>query len=170
MKTFEFKQNDLKRGVPFAISYCAIMFVGCYFYFGGVFGMADAVDNLGAKASGFLIGLAVLAPFLILLMVLMPKVKVELGSDAINISSNKDQKQIAYKEIFALRLNMINLNRLDNLGQHNNVLAHIQPQSKPEILNQIISEVSNHIPFTKQTGSKNYFGTKIETAIYVRKI
>jgi len=171
MKTFEFKQNDLKRGIPFAIVYLVLVFVGCYFYFGGLLGMADAVNNFGsAKATGFLIGLAVLVPFFILLTVLMPKVKVELGSDKLAISTKKSQKVIFYNEISALQLNISNLNKLDIVGEQNNVLAQIQPQSKPEILDQIISEISNHVMFTKQKGSKNYFGKSIETSLFIRKV
>ncbi|RZK22225.1 MAG: DUF1788 domain-containing protein, partial [Flavobacterium sp.] len=101
--------------------------------------------------------------------ILMPKIKVELGSNVLTISSNKDQKQIAYNEIFGLRLNVVNLNRLDIIDQQNNVLAHIQPQNKPEVLNEIIKELTTHIAFTKQVGSKKYFGTTIETAFYIRK-
>ena len=170
MKTFEFKQNDLKRGIPFAIVYLVLVFVGCYFYFGGLLGMADAANILGSdKATGFLIGLAVLAPFLILLTVLMPKVKVELGLDKITISDKNNQKVIFYNEIYALQLNVSNLNKLDFLGEQNNVLAHMQPQSKPEILTQIINEISNHVMFTKLKGRKKYFGNSIETTIYTKK-
>jgi len=170
MKTFEFKQNDLKRGVPFAIIYLFAVLMGCYFYFGGFLGMADALDNLGSgKMVGFIIGLAVLGPFFIILTALMPKVKVELGSGEITISSNKDQKLISYQEIYALRLNIAKLNRLDIMDRQNNVLAYIQPQNKPVVLAEIITELAHHVQFTKQTGSKKYFGTSIETALYIRK-
>lgn len=170
MKIFEFKQNDLKRGVPFAVIYLTAVVLGCYFYFGGFLGMANALEGFkSGKALGLLVGLCVLGPFIVILTMLMPKVKVEVSSNAITISSNKDQKHFTYTEIYALRLNMTNLNRLDILDQHNQVLAHIQPQSKPEVLNQIIAELANQMAFTKQTGSKSYFGTTVETALYIKK-
>ncbi|RZJ82283.1 MAG: hypothetical protein EOO47_01180 [Flavobacterium sp.] len=171
MKTFEFKQNDLKRGVPFAIIYLGAVLTACYLYFGGFLGMANALENFkSGKALGLLVGLCVLGPFIVILTLLMPKVKVEVGSNAITISSNKNQKQISYTEIYALRLNMTNLNRLDILDQQNNVLTYIQPQNKPEFLAQIIKEVANHVVFTKQVGSKKYFTSTIETAFYIRKV
>lgn len=171
MKTFDFKQNDLKRGIPFAIIYLLVVFAGCYLYFGGFLGMANALDSVGSgRGIGLIIGVVVLGPFIILLTVLMPKVKLELGANALTISSNKNQKQIAYDEIYALQLNMNKLNRLDIIGKQNNVLVHIQPQSQPQILSQIIAEINNHIAFTKQTGSKSYFGTSVETALYIRSV
>lgn len=172
MEKIEFKQNDLKRGVPFAVGYLVLVFGFCFFKFGGVLGMADAVDNLGSsKGAAFLIGLAVLIPFFIILNVIMPKVSIELHSDKIIFTANKkEQKVIAYNDISKLQLHISNLNRLDIVDKHQNILYHIQQQNKPEILNKIISEISKHIDFTKQVGNKSYFGKNIEAVIYYRKM
>ena len=171
MKTFEFKQNDLKRGVPFAIGYFVLLIVACYSIFGGLFGMANALDNFGsAKLAGIAVALAVLTPFIIILKLIMPKVTVELGSNNLTISDKNNQKVIFYNEIFALQLNMSNLNKLDIMDQQNNVLGFIHPQNNPEILAQVISEISNHIEFTKLKGSKKYFGNSIDTTLYSRSI
>ncbi|RZK55994.1 MAG: hypothetical protein EOO87_06550 [Pedobacter sp.] len=171
MKTFEFKQNDLKRGVPFAIAYFVVLIIACYLTFGGLFGMANALSNFGsAKLAAIVVSLAVLAPFIIILNLLMPKIKVELASNNLTISDKNNQKVVFYNEIFALQLNMSNLNRLDIMGQQNNLLGFILPQNNPEILAQVISEISNHVNFTKLKGSKKYFGKSIETSLYNRKI
>lgn len=171
MKTFEFKQNDLKRSVPIAIIYFVLVIVACYLKFGGLFGMANALDNFGStKLAAIVVALAVLVPFIIILSVIMPKVKVELSSNNLTISDKNNQKVIFYNEIFALQLNMSSLNRLDILGRQNDILGFIQPQNNPEILAQVISEISNHVMFTKQKGSKKYFNRSIETTLYSRKV
>ena len=171
MKKIEFKQNDLKRGVPFAIIYLVAVFLGCYFYFGGMIGMADAVNNFGsAKGIGLLVGLVVLAPFLIILNFLMPKILIELDSEKIRIFKNKkEQNTIYYSEISKLQLNVSNINRLDFLDANNNVLFHVQPQNNSEVLNEIISEINKHIVMTKQVGTKSYFGKNIDTVVFIRK-
>jgi len=169
-KTLEFKQNDLKRNIPFAIIYCITVFVICYSYFGGLIGMANALNHLGsAKAAGLLVGLAILAPFFIILRLIMPKVKIDFFSEKIIITNKQTKKEIAYQEIHAMQLNITNFNRLDILGQRNEILFHIQPQNQPEILAQIIGEIAKHVAFVKQQGSKKYFTTNVPTAIYVRK-
>lgn len=171
MEKIEFKQNDIKRGVPFAIGYLILAFGFCFFKFGGIIGMADAVDNLGSsKGAAFLIGLAILIPFFIILNVIMPKVSIELHSDKIIITSNKKQQNVInYNDVSKLQLHISNLNRLDIVDKQQNILYHIQPQNNPEILNKIISEISKHIDFTKQVGNKSYFGKNIEAVIYYRK-
>lgn len=168
-KRFEFKQNDLKRGVPFAIIYMVAVFIFCYIKFGGIFGMADAVDNIGsAKASGFLIGLAVLAPFFIILTILMPKVAVEVFDDKlVFFNSKKENKTISFNDISKIQINVSNLNQMDFIGLHGNVFVKIQPQNKPEILKGIITEIGKQAKMTKQVGTKNYFGKNIETITYL---
>ena len=158
-KRFEFKQNDLKRGVPFAIIYMIAVFIFCYIKFGGIFGMADAVDNIGsAKASGFLIGLAVLAPFFIILTMLMPKIAVEVFDDRLVFFNNKkENKTISFNDISKIQINVSNLNQMDFFDLHGSVFIKIQPQNKPEILKGIITEIGKQAKMTKQVGTKNYF-------------
>lgn len=172
MNTIEFKQNDLKRGIPFALFYLGIVFAFFYIKYGGMLGMADALDSLGSnKIRGvFILGLIILIPFFLILNFMMPKVTIELYSDKIRIVKNyKEQIVIDYKEIAKLQLNVSNLNRLDFIDRENNVLYHIQPQQKTEILGQTITEISKNIVFTKQVGTKKYFGKNTETFIYTRK-
>ena len=168
-KRFEFKQNDLKRGVPFAIIYMVAVFIFCYIKFGGIFGMADAVDNIGsAKASGFIIGLAVLAPFFIILTMLMPKVAVEVFDDKlVFFNSKKESKTISFNDISKIQINVSNLNQMDFVDLHGSVFIKIQPQNKPEILKGIITEIGKQAKMTKQVGTKNYFGKNIETITYL---
>lgn len=168
-KRFEFKQNDLKRGVPFAIIYMVAVFIFCYIKFGGIFGMADAVDNIGsAKASGFLIGLAVLAPFFIILTMLMPKIAVEVFDDKLVFFDNKkENKTISFNDISKIQINVSNLNQMDFFDLHGSVFIKIQPQNKPEILEGIITEIGKQAKMTKQVGTKNYFGKNIETITYL---
>lgn len=168
-KRFEFKQNDLKRGVPFAIIYMVAVFIFCYIKFGGIFGMADAVDNIGsAKASGFLIGLAVLAPFFIILTILMPKIAVEVFDDRLVFFNNKkENKTISFNDISKIQINVSNLNQMDFFDLHGSMFIKIQPQNKPEILKGIITEIGKQAKMTKQVGTKNYFGKNIETITYL---
>lgn len=172
MKKIEFKQNDLKRGVPFAILYLGAVFAFFYIKYGGMLGMSDALESLGSnKIRGiFIFGLVVLLPFFVILNLLMPKLAIELYPNNVRITKNK-KKQIVidYKEISKLQLNVSNLNRLDFIDRQNTIVYHIQPQQKTEILGQIVSEISKHIEFIKQTGNKNYFGKNIETFTYTRK-
>lgn len=168
MKKIQFKQNDLKRGIPFATIYLSLVFTVCYVKFGGMLGMADAVDNIGsAKGAGILIGLAVLAPFFIILMLLMPKISVEIFQDKVTITKGKkNPKVMFYNELSRLQVNVTNLNQLEFIGNNNSILCQIQPQNKPEAIGEIISEISKHVELTKQTGSKNYFGKSFETTTY----
>lgn len=168
-KRFEFKQNDLKRGVPFAIIYMIAVFIFCYIKFGGIFGMADAVDNIGsAKASGFFIGLAVLAPFFIILTMLMPKIAVEVFDDRLVFFNNKkENKTISFNDISKIQINVSNLNQMDFFDLHGSMFIKIQPQNKPEILKGIITEIGKQAKMTKQVGTKNYFGKNIETITYL---
>lgn len=168
-KRFEFKQNDLKRGVPFAIVYLVAVFIFCYVKFDGILGMANAVDNIGsAKAAGFLIGLAVLAPFFILLTMLMPKITVEIFEDKLIILNGKKGNKIMYfSDISKIQLHVSNLNQMDFIDKRGSVFIKIQPQNKPEILDGIIAEMQKQVKITRQTGSKNYFGKTIETKTYL---
>lgn len=171
IKKIEFKQNDLKRGIPFALIYFITMYTICYWVFGGTSGMADAVNNFGsAKGVGLLVGLIVLAPFLVLLQFVMPKNTLEFHPDKIVIYKNKKAKTaIYYHSIAALQLNISNLNRLDIIDSQQNIQYYIQPQNKPQVLQAIISEISKYIDLERQQGTKRYFGKKMDTSIYNRR-
>ena len=172
MKKFEFKQNDLKRGIPFAIIYLLSVFIFCYIKFDGILGMADAVNNFGsAKGVGLLIGLGVIGPFIILLAVIMPKVSVEISDDKLLFHKGKKDNKIMYLEDIAkIQINVDKLNQMEIFGRDGAVFIAIQPQHKPEILKEIISEISKHVAFSKQTSNRNYFGQNIETSVYTRKV
>jgi len=171
-KRFEFKQNDLKRGVPFAIIYLVSVFIFCYIKFDGILGVADAVNNIGsAKGAGLLIGLGVIGPFVILLAVIMPKISVELFDDKLLFLKGKRENKIMYfEDIAKIQINVDKLNQMDFFGKDGSVFIKIQPQHKPEILKEIIFEISKHVAFSKQTSNRNYFGQNIETSIYTRKV
>ena len=167
----EYKQNDLKRGIPLAIIYFITVFLICYFIFGGISGMADAVNNFGsARGIGLLVGLGFLAPFFVLSYMAMPKMKIELHPDKMVIFKNKlEPVIIPYNNISQLQFNVRNINRLDILDRNNNIVFYLQPQHKVEVLQQTISAIAQHKGFIKQTGQKRYFGRNIQTIIYISK-
>ncbi|WP_129021955.1 hypothetical protein [Edaphocola flava] len=171
LKKIEFKQNDLKRGIPLAVIYFVAVFTICYLIFGGIIGMADAVNNFGsAKGVGLLVGLGFLAPFFVLRHFVMPKNTIEFYPDKITIYKNKKEETVIYySNIAAMQLNVSNMNQLDIMDGQQNILYHIQPQNKLQVLEETVSEISKYIDLQKQKGSKRYFGKSIETCTYIRR-
>lgn len=171
LKKIEFKQNDLKRGIPLAVIYFVMVFTICYLIFGGIIGMADAVNNFGsAKGIGLLVGLGFLAPFFVLQQVVMPRNTIAFYPDKIAVYKNKKEEAVIYySNIAAMQLNVRNINRLDIIDGQQNILYYIQPQSKPQVLEETVSEISKYIDLERQRGSKRYFGKNIETSTYTRR-
>lgn len=171
IKKIEFKQNDLKRGIPLALIYFITVFTICYLVFGGIIGMADAVNNFGsAKGIGLLVGLGFLAPFFVLLHFVMPRNTLAFHPDKIAVYKNrKEETVIYYNNIAAMQLNVNNLNRLDIMDSQQNILYYIQPQNKPQVLQATIAEISKYIDLEKQRGTKKYFGKNVDTIIYSRR-
>ena len=171
IKKIEFKQNDLKIGIPLALIYFITVFTICYLVFGGIIGMADAVNNFGsAKGIGLLVGLCFMAPFFVLLHFVMPRHTLEFHPDKITVYKNrKEETVIYYNNIAAMQLNVSRMNRLDILDSQHNILYYILPQNKPQVLEATISEISKYIDLERQRGTKKYFGQNVDTIIYSRR-
>lgn len=170
MKRFEFKQNNIKRGLPIAIIYLLVCFISFYLYFGGINNMADAVNSIGsAKGAGLIVGFLTIVPFILLLTLFMHKLTVELDDEKITISKkNKEIKIIPYKDIEKLQLNINSINRLEIIDNQNNVIFYFHPQQNGEILEAIILELNKHINFTKHIGEKKIIGGTIQTSVYLK--
>lgn len=170
MKTFHFKQNDKKRGAILAIAYLTIVFMIFYFLYGGLIGMADKVNSMGsAKGTGFIVGIIVLLPFVILLRLIQPKVAVDIDAQKMVVAqTGKEVVVVPLSTIDRMELNTTNINKLDIYDKQNNLLVHFQAANEGNIIKQIADELSSN-GFEKNKGSRKYFNTSIETLICKRK-
>lgn len=170
MKTFQFKKNDKKRGAILAIAYLVIVFMICYFLFGGINGMADKVNSFGsAKAAGLIIGIIVLLPFFVLLRLIQPMVSVNIDTQKMTVAQKgKEVIVVPIGTIDKMELNVTNFNTLNIYDKLNNLLVHLQVPQQSNTLKQIADELSSS-GFEKNKGSRRYFNTEIETLICKRK-
>ncbi len=167
MKTYNFRQNPGVKAMIFAIVYFAVVFSICYFTFGGIDGMADKVNNLGAKAAGLLVGILILGPFIILLTFVSPKLKVELGQDFLSIKTGKKQQNISFSEIGSMIVNDKKLNTLKIFDRNRNLISSFSSQNDPDALLEIAANISK-FGFNKENTVLQFFGNKFDRITYTR--
>ncbi|WP_300670088.1 hypothetical protein [Soonwooa sp.] len=168
MKTYNFRQNPGAKAVIFAIVYFAVVFSICYFAFGGINGMADKVNNVGSgKIVGVVVGFAFLAPFIILLQYVSPKIKVELGQDFLSIKTGSKQQNVSFAEIGTMILNDKKINTLKLLDRSGNLISDMSCQSSPTALSDIATEISKS-GFNKEKSTLNFFGKDFDRITYRR--
>ncbi|MFW2136646.1 hypothetical protein ACK2M7_10270 [Chryseobacterium sp. TY4] len=167
MKTYNFRQNPGAKTITFAIVYFIVVFSICYFVFGGIDGMADKVNNLGAKAAGLLVGILILGPFIILLTFVSPKLKVELGQDFLSIKTGKKQQNISFSEIGSMVINDKKLNTLKIFDRNGNLISSFSSQNDPDALLEIAANISK-FGFSKENTVLQFFGKEFDRITYIR--
>lgn len=167
MKIYTFRQNPGAKAVIFSIIYFGAVFSICYFFFGGINGMADKVNNLGAKASGLLIGVVFLAPFIVLLKYTSPKMQVELGQDFLSLKTGSKQQNISFAEIGSMILNDKKLNTLKILDRSGNLISDFSSQTNPDALLEIAAEISKS-GFNKEKSVLKLLGKEFDKITYKR--
>lgn len=167
MKIYNFRQNPGVKAIIFAIVYLAAAFSICYFAFGGIDGMADKVNNLGAKAAGLLVGILILGPFIILLKFVSPKLKVEVGQDFLSIKTGKKQQNISFSEIGSMVINDKKLNTLKIFDRNGNLISSFSSQNDPDALLEIAADISK-FGFNKENTILQLFGKEFHRITYTR--
>ena len=171
MKTFQFKSHNVKRGIIFGFTYLIIVFIIFSIIYGGINGMADAVNNFGsAKALGFLVAIIIIGPFVVILQVINPKIEVLIDHQHMLIKQQKKPDQdILLDNIYSMKINHSLVNRLQLFDQQGQILITIHPQQDMQIIYGIATEIAQHKSFIQQKGSKKIFGNPVETISYTRK-
>lgn len=172
MKTFQFKSHNVKKGLIFGFSYLIIVFIIFSLIYGGINGMADAVNNFGsAKALGFLVAILVIGPFVVILQLINPKIEVHIGSQHMLIKQKKKPDQeIPLEDIYSMKINHSLVNQLQIFDQQGQLIITIHPQQDMQIIYGIAAEIAQHTFFTQEKGSRKIFGNPIETMSYTRKL
>jgi hypothetical protein len=165
VKTYNFRQNPGAKAVIFTIIYFGAVFAVCYFVFGGFNGMADKVNNLGAKAAGLIVGFAFLMPFILLLQYVSPKIKVELAQDYLSIKTGNKQQNVSFTDIGTMILNDKKINTLKLLDRSGNLISNMSCQSSPNALLEIATEISKS-GFNKEISTLNFFGKDFDRITY----
>lgn len=172
MKTFQFKSHNVKKGLIFGFSYLIIVFIIFSVIYGGINGMADAVNNFGsAKALGFLVAILVIGPFVVILQLINPKIEVHIGSQHMLIKQKKKPDQeIPLEDIYSMKINHSLVNQLQIFDKQGQLIITIHPQQDMQIIYGIAAEIAQHTFFTQEKGSRKIFGNPIETMSYTRKL
>ncbi|WP_343565822.1 hypothetical protein [Sphingobacterium sp.] len=172
MKIFQFKSHNVKKGLIFGFSYLIIVFIIFSLIYGGINGMADAVNNFGsAKLLGFLVAIIVIGPFVIILQLINPKIEVYIDSQHMLIKQKKKPDQdIPLDDIYNMKINHALVNQLQIFDQQGQLIITIHPQQDMQIIYGIAAEIAQHRSFTQEKGSRKIFGNPIETMSYTRKL
>jgi hypothetical protein len=171
MNTFQFKSHNVKKGLIFGFGYLIIVFILCFLIFGGINGLADAVNNFGsAKGLGILVAVVVIGPLIILLQIINPKIEIQVDNDNLAIKqSKKDDKIIPLAAIHSMEINHSLVNQLQLFDQHRKLLTTIHPQNDMNVIFSIAHVIAQHGGFTKKKGTKKIFGNPVETISYARQ-
>lgn len=97
MNTFQFKSHNVKKGLIFGFGYLIVVFILCCLIFGGINGLADAVNNFGsAKGLGILVAVVVIGPLVILLQFINPKIEIQVDKNNLSIKQprKEDRKSV----------------------------------------------------------------------------
>lgn len=172
MKTFQFKSHNVKKGLIFGFSYLVIVFAIFSLIYGGINGMADAVNNFGsAKVLGFFVAIIVIGPFVVILQLINPKIEVHIDHQHVLIKQKKKPDQdIPLGDIYSMKINHALVNQLQLFDQQGQLIITIHPQQDMQIIYGIATEIAQHKSFTQQKGSKKIFGNPVETMSYIRKL
>ncbi|PUV25528.1 MULTISPECIES: hypothetical protein [Sphingobacterium] len=171
MKTFQFKSHNVKKGLIFGFAYLFIVFIIFSIIYGGINGMADAVNNFGsAKGLGFLVAIIVIGPFVMLLQIINPKIEVLIDRQHMIIKQHKKTAlDIHLNDIYEMKINHSLVNQLQIFGQQAQLLAKIHPQHDTQVIYKIAAEIAQYEIFLQQKGQKKVFGNPVETISYTRK-
>lgn len=174
MKEYNFKHISDKsktKGLIIGLVYLIVVFLGCYFLFGGINGMADAVNNFGsAKGIGLLVGIAFLAPLIIMIQFIHPKITIEVNSESIvKKDKNANTEKISISSISKMQVNIQKINELRLFDKDEKLLLSLTPFQRADIISKIVDEILKHKAFNKDVKIEKQFGNNIEKTTYIAK-
>jgi len=170
MKTFEFKQHQVKKALLIGIPYLAAVFFLCYFLFGGINGMADKVNNMGSFRGAFVIGVVILIPLFLILKIAHPKIRVDIDSEKITVKQKgKSDLQIPLNSIGKIDMNIAVINRINLYSKEGQLITFFHDTNNPETSKLIFNEIERNLNFDCTSGNKIFFNTTIETKVCMEK-
>jgi len=171
MNTFQFKSHNVKKGLIFGFGYLIAVFILFCLIFGGINGLADAVNNFGsAKGLGILVAVVVIGPLIIILQFINPKIEIQVDSDKLSIKQlKKDDKIIPLKVIHVMEINHSLVNQLQLFDKNRQLLTTIHPQNDMNVIFAIADAIAQHGGFEQKKGNKKIFGNPVETISYSRQ-
>ncbi|MGJ1224232.1 hypothetical protein [Sphingobacterium siyangense] len=171
MNTFQFKSHNVKKGLIFGFGYLIVVFILCCLIFGGINGLADAVNNFGsAKGLGILVAVVVIGPLLILLQFINPKIEIQVDKNNLSIKQpRKEDKIIPLEVIHSMEINRSLVNQLQLFDQNGKLLTTIHPQNDMNVIFSIANIIAQNGGFTQKKGTKKIFGNPVETISYFRQ-
>ncbi len=171
MKTFQFKSHQVKKGLIFGFGYLIVVFILCCLIFGGINGLADAVNNFGsAKGLGILVAVIVIGPLIILLQFINPKIEIQVDKDKLSIKQpKKEDKVILLAVIDRMEINHALVNQLQLFDNNGQLLTSIHPQNDMNVIFAVADAIAQHGGFIQKKGNKKIFGNPVETISYSRQ-
>ncbi len=170
MKTFRIRQYT-KMALPLGLLYLAVVFLLAYYTLGGIDGMADRVNAMGsAKGAGFVVAIIVFVPLFILLRFIHPAVTLSLDKGKMIIGQKgKKETVILLQAIARMEWNRAGLNRADFYDRENRLLASLRDTRGPDVLLQVLEEITGSLPFERITGNRKFVNRPLETIVFKRK-
>lgn len=124
MKTFEFKQHQVKKAFLIGIPYLIVVFLICYFLFGGINGMADKVNNMGSFRGALVIGAVILIPLFLIQRIAHPKIRVDIDSEKITVKQKgKTDLHILLNSIGKIDMNISVINRINMYNKQGQLIT-----------------------------------------------
>ena len=170
MKTFEFKQHQVKKAFLIGIPYLIAVFFICYFLFGGINGMADKVNNMGSFRGALVIGAVILIPLFLIQRIAHPKIRVDIDSEKITVKQKgKTDLHILLNSIGKIDMNISVINRINIYNKQGQLITFFHDTNNSETAKLIFNEIERNLNFDCTSGSKNFFNTTIETKVCLEK-
>ncbi|MCT3817450.1 hypothetical protein CMT92_12935 [Elizabethkingia anophelis] len=170
MKTFEFKQHQVKKAFFIGIPYLIVVFLICYFLFGGINGMVDKVNNMGSFRGAFVIGAVILIPLFLIQRIAHPKIRVDIDSEKITVKQKgKTDLHILLNSIGKIDMNISVINRINMYNKEGQLITFFHDTNNSETAKLIFNEIERNSNFDCTSGSKIFFNTTIETKVCLEK-
>lgn len=171
MNTFQFKSHQVKKGLIFGFGYLIIVFMLFCLVFGGINGLADAVNNFGsAKGLGILVAVVVIGPLIILLQFINPKIEIQVDKEKLSIKQPKQEDKIILLNVIdKMEINHSLVNQLQLFDKNGQLLTTIHPQNDMNVIFAIADAVAQYGGFIQKKGNKKIFGNPVETVSYSRR-
>lgn len=171
MKTYKYQEQNATKSFVLIIVYFTVWIVGAIIYFGGIGGLADAVNNIGsAKMTGLLVALLVLTPFIFIMKLVYTKVEIRVGLQHLEIDKKGEvRKNIPFADIYTVKINETKLNTLHIYGKNGELLWKVLPViSANNLVEDIACSLAENISFQKNSETKKFLNTQYLAVTYKR--
>lgn len=170
MKTYQYNEINPAKGLLFALVYLAVAAAITLYISSGINHLADTVNNFGStKGLGFLAGIIYIVPVFFLIRFIYPKVTISTDQNRLMITRKRQRGiSIAYNDIISVALNADKINTLTLYGRANEILFKLHPFNNPNILKEIIIDITAKGEFKQTMEQKKLFKSTYEAITYKR--